>query len=375
LDKSYYIVVNINYTNKTKANTITSIIALVPAHNESGSIRDTIESLLSQTRLPDEIVIIPNGCTDDTADIAREYPVTVYELPKLAHRKSEALNRAWVKFGQSFDLVISMDADTVFPSNAVADWEQEFLTDEDFGGSTSKFTVQQPGFFGRLQKAEYSSNIQMGLNRGWTNVLAGAGSAFSGAAMRILASRIDRIGPWSYESAVEDYEITYRLRELKLSTKVSPTVRAYTDGMKDLKSLWGQRMKWQTGTLYDLLRFGLNRLTLHDWMSQAKGLLIPLIRLLWVGVMILAIALDSVAFVWWGWLIPLLYIALNIKSTLRIPHRDKWDMVLAVTILPMEFLQCIQGGWIFASWIEVAKKAVTKKERDLWAAQYKAEGI
>lgn len=350
------------------------IIALVPAYNEAESIRDTIESLLAQTRPLDRIVIIPNGCTDDTADIAREYPVQVLELPRLEHRKSEALNRGWLMYGQNADIVISADADTVFPPNAVGDWEQEYLSDENFGGSTSKFTVQQSGFFGRLQKAEYSSNIQQGLNRGWTNVLAGAGSAFSGEAMRRLVDRPDRVGPWSYDSAVEDYEITYRLRELGLSTKVSPTVRAYTDGMKDLKSLWGQRMKWQTGTLHDLLRFGLNRLTLRDWASQAKGLLIPSIRVLWVLVMVLAVVLDSVSFVWWGFLIPLLYIALNVKTTLRIPHRDKWDMFLAITVLPMEFLQCIQGGWIFASWIEVIRTHITKKERDLWEAQYNAEG-
>jgi len=358
-----------------KTNGGTSIIALVPAHNESGSIRATIESLLAQERTLDQIVVIPNGCTDDTADIAREYPVTVLELPKLEHRKSEAMNRAWLEYGQHFDIVISVDADTILAPNAVHDWEQEFLADEDFGGSTSKFTVQQSGFLGRLQKAEYSSNIQQGLNRGWTNVLAGAGSAFSGAAMRLLASRPDRVGPWSYESAVEDYEITYRLRELRKSTVVSPTVRAYTDGMKDLKSLWGQRMKWQTGTLYDLMRFGLNRLTMHDWTSQAKGLLIPSIRVLWVLVMVLAVYFDALAFAWWGWLIPLLYVALNVKSALRIPHRDKWDLVLAVTIIPMEFLQCIQGGWIFASWVEVLRSSITRKERDLWAAQYKAEGV
>jgi hypothetical protein len=151
-------------------------------------------------------------------------------------------------------------------------------------------------------------------------------------------------------------------------------VRAYTDGMKNIRSLWGQRMKWQTGTLFDLLRFGVNPLTVRDWLAQAKGLLIPSVRALWVAVLVLAICLDSLSFVWWGFLIPLIFVALNIKTCLRVPHRDKWDMFLAVTILPMEFLQCLQGGWIFASWLEVARKNITKKDRDLWAAQYAAEG-
>lgn len=352
----------------------TSVIALVPAYNESQGIRATIESLLAQDRPFDHIVIIPNGCTDDTAKIAQEYPVTVFELPRLEHRKSEALNRAWLEYAQDADIVVSVDADTVFPSNAVADWEQEFLSNPDFGGSTSKFTVQQPGFFGRMQKIEYAMNIQQGLNRGWTNVLAGAGSAFSGEALKAIASRNDRVGPWSYDSAVEDYEITYRLREMKKTTRVSHTVRAYTDGMKDLKSLWGQRMKWQAGTIQDLVSFGVNRLTLHDWFSQMVACLNPFIRILWVVVLGLAISLNSLVIVWWAFLIPLLTVALNIKGALRVPHRDKWDMVLAIALLPTEFVHTVRGGWIMASWFEVLKNSVTKTKRDLWEAQYKAEG-
>jgi cellulose synthase/poly-beta-1,6-N-acetylglucosamine synthase-like glycosyltransferase len=297
------------------------------------------------------------------------------ELPALQHRKSEALNRAWLMHGTDADIVICHDADTWLPPTAFADWEQEFRDDEYFGGSTSKFTVQQKGFLGRLQKVEYSSNIQMGLDRGWTNVLAGAGAAFSGAALRLVASRPDRVGPWSYDSAVEDYELTYRIRELGFRAVVSPTVRAYTDGMASVRALWNQRMKWQTGTLRDLLRIGWTPLSRRDWLAQAKALVSPLIRILWVIVMALALSMGSVGFAWWGLLVPLLYIALNLKTVMRVPHRDWVDVAMAVAILPMEFLQCIQGGWIFASWGEVFRERLTSKPRDLWAAQYKAEGV
>lgn len=355
--------------------TLPAIVVLIPAYNEAGSIGATLDAILSQTRPADHVVVIPNGCTDDTAAIARRYPVTVLELPKLEHRKSEALNTAWLRYGQEADIVICHDADTVLERTAIEHWEAEFLADQLFGGSTSKFTVQQPGFLGRLQKAEYASNIQMGLDRGWTNVLAGAGAAFSGAVLRLVASRGDRVGPWSYESAVEDYELTYRIRQAGYRTVVSPAVRAYTDGMSTVSALWNQRMKWQTGTLEDLLRFGWTPLTRHDWLAQAKGLLIPAIRALWVAVMVLAASLGALSFAWWGLLIPLLYVAINIKATLRIPHRDWKDMLMAVTILPMEFLQCIQGGWILASWGEVIRQKVTHTRRDLWAAQHLAEGV
>lgn len=351
-----------------------NITVLVPAHNEEKTIGETIESLLAQTRMPDHIVIIANGCTDRTVEEAQRFPVTVMDLPRLEHRKSEAMNLGWDLYGRNADLVISMDADTVLAPNAVADWEKESQK-RLFGGSTSKFTIQQPGFWCRLQKSEYAYNIQQGLNNGWTNVLAGAGSAFSGYALREIASRDDREGPWSYESAVEDYELTYRLREAGFKTYVSPTVRAFTDGMKNLKSLWGQRMKWQAGTLQDLLRFGVNRLTIKDWLHQMLNLMGPLIRMLWVTVISLAVYLDTLTIVWWGLLVPFLFVAINLKTAVRIPFKDKWDIIMAVTILPTEFLACIRGGWILASWGEILRKKITRKERDLWAAQYKAEGV
>lgn len=350
------------------------ITVLVPAHNEELTIGATLESLLAQTRLPDKVVVIANGCTDRTVEVAKEYPVIVMDLPRLEHRKSEAMNRGWNLHGRDSDLVVSMDADTVLPPNAIADWEQESWH-RLFGGSTSKFTIAQSGFLCRLQKYEYAYNIQQGLDQGWTSVLAGAGSAFNGVALREIAGRGDREGPWSYESAVEDFELTYRIRELRYHAYVSPTVRAYTDGMKTVKALWGQRIKWQAGTLQDLLRFGLNRLTLRAWIDQILNLTGPVIRVLWIVVVALALYLDALVFVWWGFFVPVLFMAVNLKNAIRVPHRDKWDLLMAVAIIPTEFLAVVRGGWIVASWMEILRKTITHKDRDLWAAQYRAEGV
>lgn len=69
------------------------VAILVPADNEAGSIGATLDGLMSQVRRPDRIVVIPNGCTGGTARGGRKHPATVLEPPRLAHRKSEALNR------------------------------------------------------------------------------------------------------------------------------------------------------------------------------------------------------------------------------------------------------------------------------------------
>ncbi len=353
------------------------VVVLVPAYNEAESIADTLNGLMLQTRLPDLIVVIPNGCTDNTAERARAYPVTVMELPRLEHRKSEALNRAWNEYARDADVLVCLDADTVLPENAVEAWTSEFSGVESahLGGSSSKFTMQDPGFLSRLQKAEFATWTDESLRRGSTHVLAGTGCAINNAVLREIAARDDREGPWVYTSQVEDFELTYRIRELGYKCQVSPSVRAYTDSMKTIRALWGQRMKWQVGTVEDLLDLGLNRLTLRDWAQQAMGLLGIFLKLLWLFVMVTSIALGAFQFILFWWIVPILFIALDIKRTFRIPHMDWKDLLIAATFFPQELFMWLRAGWFFASWWAVFSSKITRRRVDRWEAQYTAEEV
>lgn len=350
------------------------VAVLVPAHNEAASIGATLEGLMLQSRPADLVVVIPNGCSDGTAQEARKYPVTVMELPRLEHRKSEALNRAWREHAYDADLVVCLDADTVLPPNALAAWEREFLEGRAaLGGSSSKFTMQNPGFLSRLQKAEFAAWTDTALRRGQTSVLAGTGCAINNAVLRQIAARDDRDGPWVYTSQVEDFELTYRIRELGYVCQVSPEVRAYTDSMKTIKALWGQRMKWQVGTVEDLLHLGINRLTLRDWGQQALGLLGAFLRVLWLNVLILSLVLNVFKFILFWWLVPILFIALDLKRAWRIPHRDWKDILIAATYFPQEFFMCLRAGWFLTAWYAVLATKITRRRVDRWEAQYTAE--
>lgn len=381
------------------------IVALVPAHNEAESIASTLWALVAQTRAPDLVVCIPNGCNDRTAEIARGIPtITVLELPRLEHKKSEALNIAWGKYAKNADIVICLDADTVLPPNAIADWENEFKPELDrepklieqagggilsslgglikgeeaiskpLGGSSSKFTMPGKDFLTRLQRAEFAKWTDTALERGWTSVLAGTGCAISGEALRQVVEHTGRPGPWSYDSQVEDFELTYIIRRLGYRCQVSPTVRAYTDSMKSVKSLWGQRMKWQVGTVEDLLTIGVNRLTLVDWYQQFMGLFMASVRILWISILIAMILTESLhfQFVWWV-AVPLLFIIGELYSALRIPHRDFKDVLYALLIIPAEVFAWLRSGWFIAAWIEVLASKVTGKRKDRWQMQYAAE--
>ena len=359
---------------------LANIVALIPAYNEEESIGATIQALFRQDRVPDRIVVIPNGCSDRTAEIARSYLVDksrliVMELPKLEHKKSEALNRAWQAYGQAADLIICLDADTILPENAVAEWEKEFAADDTLGGSSSKFTMLGHNFWTRLQRSEFAKWTDTALRRGYTTVLAGTGCAISNKALHEVVDTTERKGPWSYDSQVEDFELTYKIRELGYRCQVSPMVRAYTDSMTNVRALWGQRMKWQVGTVEDLMALGVNKLTRIDWWQQFIGLFMAFIRVLWISVLTIQAALGELSFgVFWWMCVPLFFAVGEGLMSLRIPHRDKIDILMGFTILPSEIFATVRSAWFVAAWVEVLWSKLTGGRKDRWELQYKAEG-
>lgn len=364
------------------------IVALIPAYNEAHCIGATIEALLAQTRSLDAIVIIPNGCKDNTADIARSYmsednSLVVYELPKLEYKKSEALNRAWNEFARDADIVISVDADTIFDPDAVELWEQDFKGIgrrkrhyQRLGGAAAKATMPKTGFWDRLQKAEFARSVTASLLRGYTTVLPGAGTAFSNAALHEIVSNTGRVGPWSYDSPVEDFELTYQLRRHNYLCMVSPHVRMYTDSMSTFRAMWDQRMKWSTGTIDDLLTIKLNRLTLIDWWHQLLGSMMILVKML--GIFLIALFAFSGHFRV-NWLLlaaaPLIIAAIQFYRSYKIPNSDWKDHVLAALIIPYEIFGWIAAAWFMAAWWEVVSSRISGKRTDWWARQQKAEGI
>ncbi|MEV4760369.1 glycosyltransferase [Micromonospora sp. NPDC049559] len=69
---------------------MTSVI--IPAHNEERVLRRALDRLLADAEPGEfQVIVVPNGCTDATAEVARSVPgVTVLELP--GSSKTAALN-------------------------------------------------------------------------------------------------------------------------------------------------------------------------------------------------------------------------------------------------------------------------------------------
>lgn len=113
------------YTNKPpelSGDKLPNLTILMPAHNESLVITETIKTLIPVLDSPHQILVIADNCNDETANIARELGTTVIERQHATLRgKGYALD-----FGLQYlkasppEVVIVIDADCKADAQAIA---------------------------------------------------------------------------------------------------------------------------------------------------------------------------------------------------------------------------------------------------------------
>src|ERR1039458_7717935 len=88
-----------------------SISVVIPAYNAFAFIAETLDSVLQQTFPPDEILVIDDGSTDDTASIAESFgpPVRVFRRPNSRQGASrnfgvQKASCEWIAFIDADDL-------------------------------------------------------------------------------------------------------------------------------------------------------------------------------------------------------------------------------------------------------------------------------
>ena len=88
-----------------------SISVVIPSYNRSRFIAETLESVLAQTLQPDEVLVVDDGSTDDTAAIAESFAPRVRVFRRSNQRPAAARNfgvqqatSEWIAFLDDDDL-------------------------------------------------------------------------------------------------------------------------------------------------------------------------------------------------------------------------------------------------------------------------------
>ena len=100
---------------------------IIPAHNEADVISLTLQSLVEQTLLPKQLIVVNDNSTDHTSSIVKDF-CAKYNWISLVENKSSnqhlpgakivnAFYKGYAILDKDFDVICKFDADLIFPKN------------------------------------------------------------------------------------------------------------------------------------------------------------------------------------------------------------------------------------------------------------------
>lgn len=119
-------------------------VIITPVRNEGQYIEQTVKSVITQTILPKEWIIVNDGSIDDTAEIITNYAYK-YSWMKIVHRKDRGYRKSGkgvmeaffqgynnLKF-KNYDFIIKLDGDLTFNPEYFEKCFQYFSEDQQLG--------------------------------------------------------------------------------------------------------------------------------------------------------------------------------------------------------------------------------------------------
>ncbi len=226
------------------------VAVLIPAYNEEAVIVRTIRSVLNSDYKNLRIIVIDDGSTDRTAEVARAAYAAeiaaghVQVLTKANEGKAAALNHGLEKIDE--EVYVGIDADTVVAPDAISKLIPHFQ-DAKIGAMAGNAKVgNRVNLWTRWQALEYitSQNFErraLDLFHVVT-VVPGAIGAWRTAAVKAA-------GGYPLDTVAEDADLTMHLLEEGLKVDYEDRALAFTEAPIDPKGLMRQRFRWSFGTL------------------------------------------------------------------------------------------------------------------------------
>ncbi|HEV7642640.1 MAG TPA: glycosyltransferase [Pyrinomonadaceae bacterium] len=223
------------------------VSVVVPAYNEEKVICKTIESLLTSDHKNFEIIVVDDGSSDSTYDLAREKfagnpQIRIFR--KENGGKASALNFGWRQ--ASGEIIIALDADTLFLPNTISELIHRFA-DEKIGAVAGNAKVgNRINIVTKWQALEYitSQNMDRRAFSSLNCITVVPGSV--GAWRREI---LEQTGGFSGDTLAEDQDLTIQIRKLGYLVGYEENAIGLTEAPDTLRGLAKQRFRWSYGTL------------------------------------------------------------------------------------------------------------------------------
>jgi cellulose synthase/poly-beta-1,6-N-acetylglucosamine synthase-like glycosyltransferase len=357
------------------------VIVVIPAHNEAELIGEALESLAAQTRIPDEVLVVTDRCSDLTGRVAAAHGATVRITIQNRDNKAGALNQALAYLLPRLsdnDAVLMMDADTSLSPDFISEatWRlRESKGERPQVGAVGGVFLGYPlrGPLAHLQNNEYVRYArEIGRRKGRADVLTGTATLFSAKALRAVERARSNgqlppgAGIYGIDALTEDNELTLALKHVGYRCVSPKACTAGTELMPTARRLFHQRLRWQRGALQNLLEYGVTRQTLPYMLRQVMT---------YVGVAFVPFFFTTFTLAWmqtgsihWSWFwifVTGLVVAERVWSV----KRGGWrSLLFAGLVLPEVMYDLFLHGVYVKALTDVATH-----ERETWEHTKRAE--
>jgi biofilm PGA synthesis N-glycosyltransferase PgaC len=308
----YLFITKYTFEGKEKFYPFVSII--VPVYNESKVVADSIRSLLNIDYPDFEIIVVNDGSTDNTSEVAeamvgykkgKTSMVKVSLINKPNGGKASALN-AGIQYSKA-EFVVCMDGDSQLSTNSLKMGMRHFI-DSKVGAVAGNVKVwNKQKMFTDLQSLEYLEGLNLARSAqafvSMVNIIPGPIGFFRKSCLKDA-------GYYSSDTFAEDADITLKILAKGWKINYEPNSISYTEAPATLYQLLKQRYRWTRGILQAVRkhkRYILNPIinlknTLILWAMFYEALVWPAMNIL-VNVFFIAAALvygmSSLIYIWW----------------------------------------------------------------------------
>jgi biofilm PGA synthesis N-glycosyltransferase PgaC len=283
------------------------VIALIPAHDEAATVHSAIHALTTQTHVPDEVIVVADRCTDDTASRAAACGAHVELTVGNTGKKAGALNQVLARLLPALDddeVVLVQDADSFLGAGFIEGGLEVLHGQPEVGavGGTFRGRPAPPGaswsarLLAHLQDNEYARYARdVRRLRGQCLVVTGTAAMFRAATLKEVcaARRAGRLpagdgrgGVYDTSVLTEDNELSFAVMTLGYSLLAPPELTLTTEIMPTWRHLWKQRLRWKRGAVENCVQYGLTPVTRRYWARQAltaAGVLVTALYVLTLG--------------------------------------------------------------------------------------------
>lgn len=238
------------------------VSVIIPAWNEEGGIRETVESALALDYPKDklQVIAVDHGSDDRTGEILDSIGgIDVLHLKRDAgDNKSVAFNEGLSHAEGEF--VACLDADSLVDPQALRCMLPYFMDSENVAVVTPIMLVKKPkNLLQRLQKYEYIVSMFIKRVASYINCIYVAPGPFS----VYRTGTLRNIGGFDRKAIAEDMEIVYRLQKSHYEARQCLEGGfSYALAPGTLRDLYRQRQRWYGGSLsniYNYRKLALNR--------------------------------------------------------------------------------------------------------------------